>query len=84
MIIELRIKVAAGLLISVVSVLCGAQMRAESHTAVAYSCDGGETVFTQRDKTAAQARSVPHCPDGAGNGPTSEPMASIKLGSYVV
>jgi hypothetical protein len=64
MIIEFRIKVAAGLLTSIVSVLCSAQMRTQSHPAVAYSCHGGEKDFTQWDRSALQARSVPHCPDG--------------------
>lgn len=58
MIKDLRIRLAAGLLLGVVSVVASGQAQAANRTEVRYACDGRQSLIIQRDKSTALVRFV--------------------------
>lgn len=58
MIKDMRIRIAAGLIIGVLSVLGRAEAHAAGLTAVRYACDAQQSLVIQRDKATAQVRFV--------------------------
>lgn len=58
MLIDSRIRIAAGLMVAVLSALSAVQVHAEPATAVRYVCDGRQNLVIQRDGTTAQVRFV--------------------------
>jgi len=55
---DLRLKVAAALMSSVLSVLGGAQAHAAPSTTVRYACDARQNLVIERDKGVARVRFV--------------------------
>lgn len=58
MINDLRLKIAAGLMIAVVSVLGEAQAQSAPTHVVRYACDGRQTLVVERDQATAHVRFV--------------------------
>jgi hypothetical protein len=55
---EMRIRVAAGLLLGVLFVLGSAQAHAASSAPIRYICEGGQNLVIQRDRAAARVNFI--------------------------